>query len=253
MFSELDNPFNHYLYDDHKKYMNFVFGGIDIHDKFEHGPEADSFRSIECQIMDWADDTAYAINDIQDSITGGFITIAKLAGYGKNNSLNDIENKYLEELIEWIKESKYKPKLGSQVGDFIQACSIKERKTFMDDKTNRYKYELVIDAENLGKATFYKNLAVDLVFKSTQLHQMESKGDYMLSNFFDVMKKNYIDEVTGIKLIPEFSHNIIVNTKNKLDRTRLICDNLAGMTDSFAMRSYRRLFDPNYSSLADLV
>lgn len=253
LFSDLNDPFNHYLYDEQKQYLNFVFGEIDIHEKLEHGPEADSFRSIECQIMDWADDTAYAINDIQDSITGGFINIAKLVSYGKNNSLNETEEKYLEELIEWIKESKFKPKLGSQIGDFISACSINERKTFMDGKTNRYKYELIVDENCLSKANFYKKLATDLVFKSTQLHQMESKGDYMLTNFFNVMQDNYIENISGMKLIPEFSHNIVVNTKDKNERARLICDNLAGMTDSFAMRSYRRLFDPNYSSLADLV
>ncbi|MCZ7602865.1 MAG: dNTP triphosphohydrolase [Melioribacteraceae bacterium] len=253
LFSELENPLNHYVYDNHKEYLNFVFGGIDIHEKFAHGEEADSFRSIECQIMDWADDTAYAINDIQDSITGGFINIAKLVNYGNSTSLNKNEINYLEELINWIKESKYKPKLGSQVGDFIQACSIKERKTFLDDKTNRYKYVLVVDNSCLEKANFYKNIAVDLVFKSTQLHQMESKGDYMLTNFFSVMRENYIEKISGMKLIPEFSHKIVVNSSDKFERARLICDNIAGMTDSFAMRSYRRLFDPNYSSLADLV
>ncbi len=253
LFDELDNPFNHYLYGEQKEYLDFVFARTDIHKKFAHGKEADSFQSIECQIMDWADDTAYAINDIQDSITGGFITIAKLASYGKNTSLNERENYYLDELIDWIKESKFKPKLGSQIGDFIQACSIKERETFMDNKTNRYKYELVIDESCREKADFYKKIAVELVFRSTQLHQMESKGDYMLTNFFNVMRENYIEKVTNIKLIPEFSHNIVVNIEDKFERARLICDNLAGMTDSFAMRSYRRLFDPNYSSLADLV
>jgi len=253
LFGELENPFNHYVYDKQKQYLDFAFGGRDIHKKYSHGNEADSFRSIECQIMDWADDTAYAINDIQDSITGGFITIAKLSNYRKVSSLNNAESNHLNELIEWIKENKFKPKLGSQIGDFISACSIKERETFMDDKTNRYKYELVVDEQCLGKAEFYKKVATQLVFKSTQLHQMESKGDYMLSNFFDVMKKNYIEDISDIKLIPEFNHNIIVNTKDKNERARLICDNLAGMTDSFAMRSYRRLFDPNYSSLADLV
>jgi dGTPase len=34
---------------------------------------------------------------------------------------------------------------------------------------------------------------------------------------------------------------------------RIICDHLAGMTDGFAIRTYRRLFDPRFGSIADLI
>ncbi len=36
-------------------------------------------------------------------------------------------------------------------------------------------------------------------------------------------------------------------------RARIICDYLAGMTDAFASRIYKRLFDPDYGSIVDLV
>jgi len=36
-------------------------------------------------------------------------------------------------------------------------------------------------------------------------------------------------------------------------RTRIICDYLAGMTDGFAIRIYKRLFDPDFGSIVDLV
>ena len=253
LFGKLDNPANHYLYDTQKEYIDFVFEGYNLHEHFANGEEANSFRSIECQIMDWADDTAYAINDILDSVIGGFITIEKLVKYAKDNSLEKEEVTHLEELIELIKEGRIKPKLGSQIGEFIQSCSIEERKTFMDGRTNRYKYILKVDEGCAAKANFYKTLAVKMVFRSPQLHQMEFKGDYMLTRFFNTLKENYIDKVSNIKLLPDFNHNTIAVEKDEMRRARLVCDYLAGMTDSFAMRSYRRLFDPNYSALADLV
>jgi dGTPase len=253
LFGKLDNPVNHYLYDFQKQYLDFVFEGFDLHEKYEHGEEVNSFRSIECQIMDWADDTAYAINDILDSVIGGFISIEKLVNYGKENSLQDNEAAYLDELIELIKAGGIKPKLGSQIGDFIQSCSIEERETFMDGKTNRYKFVLKIDESCAAKANFFKTLAVKMVFRSSQLHQMEFKGDFMLTKFFETLKENYIDRITNVKLLPEFNHRTIVSEKDEKLRARLVCDYLAGMTDSFAIRSYRRLFDPNFSALADLV
>ena len=36
-------------------------------------------------------------------------------------------------------------------------------------------------------------------------------------------------------------------------KARIICDYLAGMTDSFASRAYKRLFDPDFGSIVDLV
>jgi dGTPase len=34
---------------------------------------------------------------------------------------------------------------------------------------------------------------------------------------------------------------------------RIICDTIATMTDRFAVRTYRRLIDPEFGSIVDLV
>ena len=56
-----------------------------------------------------------------------------------------------------------------------------------------------------------------------------------------------------MKLLPDFSDRLIRIETNVNIRARLVCDQLAGMTDSFAMRNYKRLFDEDYSSLTDFV
>jgi len=38
------------------------------------------FRSLECEIMDWADDTAYCLNDLVDSINAGFLRSERAGG-----------------------------------------------------------------------------------------------------------------------------------------------------------------------------
>ncbi len=255
LFSDFEEPYNHYIFDEQKKYVNFVFGEIQPPDELENIKTLNNFRSIECQIMDWADDTAYCVNDLVDSITGGFINIAKLSKWcGENEStLTKNQVAYVEELIEWIRSGEFKRRFGTQIGDFIAACSISERGSFLDQRTNRYKYFLEIDRTVQEKAEFYKRISSELVFQSTQLHQMEYKGNFMIKGIFEAFVDNYVDDIKQFKLLPDFSDKIIRAEEDKNKRARLVCDYIAGMTDAYAMRTFRRLYNPDFSSLADIV
>lgn len=255
LFSNLDNPENHFIYDYQQEYIDFTFDGKLDGLGLSPGSELNGLRSIECQIMDWADDTAYAINDLVDSISGGFITIFKLLKWreANHNKISDLKLLYLDDIIEWMKKGNFKPKFGSQIGDFINSCSIVEIEPQLKINSNRYRYNLIIDNDFLEKVDLYKKVSADIVFKSSQLHQIEYKGDKMLSKIFNVLEDNYITHIRPMKLLPDFSDRLIRIEKDSTARARLVCDQLAGMTDSFAMRNYKRLFDEDYSSLTDFV
>jgi dGTPase len=255
LHGDLIKPENHFIYDEQKKYLEFTYNDKLSKTNLSPGKELNSFRSIECQIMDWADDTAYAINDIVDSISGEFITIYKLLKWREQNinKISDLQLKYFDEIVDWMKKGNFKAKFGSQIGDFINACSLEETTSIFDSDSNRYKYNLLIDNDYLQKVELYKKISSDIVFQSSQLHQIEFKGDKMLSNIFRVLEENYITKVRPTKLLPDFTDRLIRIEKDQNLRARLVCDYLAGMTDSFALRNYRRLFDANYSSLTDVV
>jgi dGTPase len=252
-FSDFKNPDNHFVYDEDKKHLNFVFGKTNYKIFLKSANKLNDFKSIECQIMDWADDTAYAINDLVDSISGGFITIAKLSQWQKEKTLNDSQNNIIEEIIGWIKKGNYKAQFGAQIGLFIRSCKLKKRKTFMDKLTNRYNYELEIPAEILERAKIYKKISVDLVFRSSALHQIEFKGNSMIENIFNLFEKNYVTNLGNTKLLPDFNDKLVRNEKSKKMRARMVCDYISGSTDSYAIRMYRRLFDIEYSALTDLA
>jgi len=254
-YGQLDNPDNHFIYDYQKEILDFTFNNRFDSINLLQGEELNSFKSIECKIMDWADDTAYAINDLVDSISGGFINIFKLLRWKEENinSLSDTQISFVDKIIDWIKTDKYKAKFGSEIGDFILACKIKQTKSVFDNLTNRYKFDLIIDPQFQEKVNLYKKIAVELVFKSSQINQMEFKGDRMLTNIFKALEENYITSLKPNVLLPDFTDQLIRNEKDVLIRARLVCDYMSGMTDSFAIRNYKRLFDSEYSSLKDIV
>lgn len=254
LYSSFDAPFNHFLYDEQDDYLKFITGNENIKEKLSQD-EINSFRSIECQIMDWADDTAYAINDLVDSISGGFLTIEKIACWLKMNeeNLDTFEISLVNEMLEWMKAGKFKAKFGSQIGDFIQAVSVEKTENFLSGKTNRYCYTLKVDDKISGKASLYKRISVELVFQSAQLHQIEFKGNMMIEKLFSLFEENYIKTNSRIKLLPDFDDKYIRSENDPNKKARMICDYMSGMTDSYAMRTYRRLFDSGYGSMVEVL
>lgn len=254
LYGELENPKNHFIYNEQKQYLDFVFDGIDLSKAFPAGKKRDNFRSIECQIMDWSDDVAYSLNDVADGIHSGFITQQKIERWAETQNLDEDLQLSLKKLFDAMKEGRVERSLSSKIGRYIESCSVTETTNVMYDKTNRYRYDLVIDEKAKKESAMFKKLSLDLVFLSPQLHQLEKKGDYLLKRIFDTFAENYLDKQKfELNLLPKYVEQNFLSASDTNHRARLLCDYIAGMTDGFAIRTYKRLFDPEFGSMVDLI
>lgn len=253
LLAEDSDAKNHYLYDIQAADLTFVFNSSPFPENMIAGKVRNDFRSLECQIMDWADDTAYSINDLADAIQTGIITVAKLERWGEENELAPAQAEHLQFLIKAVSENRVESRLGRNIGDNIRACSLQVRANFMSPLTNRYRYELVIDAEVRAKVKVNKKVAVDLVFNTQQLHQHDFKVETVIKNLFEVMEKRYIkrDGHQRLQLLPTEVAQPIEAEPNTRKRARLVCDWLSSLTDRTALRIHQRLFD--IQTNADLV
>lgn len=245
---------NHFLYQDQKEIVNFVLNNRSFPDDFDF-KKINSFRSIECQIMDWSDDTSYSLNDMVDSIKTGFITIEKVEKWAADNHFSDQEHTIINNVLNIIRSGSVESLFARKIGEFIKACQLQETKNFMSDLTNRHRYILLIDPEIHIECELYKRLSRELVFDSPQISQLEFKGHYMLKKLFSTLLKNYIySDSNHLLLLPMDMQETIQskNLENK-DKVRILCDYIAGMTDRYAVRFYKRLFIPDYGSIVDLV
>lgn len=253
LYSELEKPENHFIYDRQEPYLRFVFGDRPYRDYLEPGKARNGFRSIECRIMDWADDTAYSVNDVVDGINAGFIGPGRVEKWGAEKNLDGFEAELLEQLLRTMREGSLERTFARKIGRFIQACTLTQTRNFMSEQTNRYRFHLTIDPEVRAESRLYKRLALDLVFRAPQLHQLDFKWNQILSRMFIAFKENYLSQTPGLKIISGEADTLIRRESDSEHRVRLLCDHLAGMTDGFAIRTFKRLFDPDFGSIVDLV
>jgi dGTPase len=255
LYGEGNRPERHFLYDDQQRYLDFVFDGRPFPADMGPGGPRNGFRSLECQIMDWADDTAYSLNDLVDSANAGFLGNAALRRWRQEQQLSDVEDRLLDGLVAALEEGELARVMNRRIGAFVEAVRLEERENFMADRTNRYRYGIVLDPAIVREQQLYARLAREVVFRSPQVCQLEHKGGFMLERIFAALVDNYLEggRPELILLSGTFEREMDQAGDDTARRARVICDYLAGMTDGFASRIYKRLFDPEYGSIVDLV
>ena len=164
-----------------------------------------------------------------------------------------MEQRHLDALFDAIRRDRLENTFSKKIGTFIQACRLRPADNFMAEKTNRYKYDLLIEETARSEADFFKKMANDIIFDSPQLEQLEHKARVIINALFNAIWENYAERNERvIRILPTNVSRLIELEKTQDGRARRICDFLAGQTDGMVVRTYRRLFDPEFGSFRDL-
>lgn len=268
------------------------------------GAEPDiPFKTIECSIMDIADDIAYSTYDLEDSFKAGFLTpmvmwtvedsiIGSVVDtvklrlnkyYGdysakrRDFSAADLslilyetfENIFLideddkETMRQLVEEDEwpvisaiathraatasgftsssgyYRTKFTSElVGTLIRGVKVKE----VGENPKFWQANLNIDL--FKKMEVLKNFAYYSLIMSPRLKVAEHRGKDIVHSIFKAIRSD-----DGHLLMPEDSQRIYDGVKDPGEKSRAICDFIAGMTDRYAVKFYGRLFGTNPESI----
>ncbi len=254
LHGESRDPDNHFIYDEQEKYREFVFGGREVPGEWRDGERLNDLKSIECRIMDWADDTAYSLNDIVDGVRAGFLNTEKVRAWQEKTELSELGREAVETLVRAIREDRLEPVFSRKIGRYLQAVRLEPAETFLSGLSNRHRFTLVIDPVIREEAEVYKQLAYEVIFRSAPLQQIEFKGAFILEKLFQALCAHYLDGTRRrIEFLPDPTALLVEAESDRLVRKRLLADYLASMTDNAAIRTYKRLFDPDFGSIMEIL
>lgn len=213
-------------------------------------------RTIDVQIVDIADEIAYAAHDLEDGLRVKAFTIDEIlhdycAEYGKSES-------YLK-FCKIVEESKDKAGYGLSKIDsteyskmFRQEVSSKLINLFMNDITlmnisgEKKKVTKTVQTEELSFLRYeelvkgLKKIVFKCINHNDEVYSYEIKGKKVINKLNEV----YMSD--KLYLPPEYRADEIIeqyklNDDKEVLKKRLICDYISGMMDSYAISQYKKI------------
>lgn len=218
-------------------------------------------RSLECQAMDVADDIAYSVHDLEDSLKAGLLTVADFRRQPPARVVRDV-NTHLATLGETVSEDIIHREL-LEIADRLEhlerTAGRAAWKMLTRDLIHEFSCSVMLHDDRIDTAP-QNRLRVEIlkafeshhVIYNPRVTTLGYKGKEVLRRLFAVLDQGK----DSVGLLPENwgdEYERALLDGNEPARKRVICDFLANMTDSYAMRFYSRLFVPGQGSFYEVL
>jgi dGTPase len=195
--------------------------------------------TLEAQLANLADEIAYNNHDIDDGLRSGLVTMAQLdevdffarhnrevqarfPGLTGRRAINETVRRMINALmVDLIGTSR------ERIADSNPAS--------VDDVRNAPRLIAFSDTMHAEAQQLKRFLRVNL-YQHYQVNRMTSKARRIIAELFDA----FLSEPT--LLPPDYQHGERRSAEGQSRQARKVADYIAGMTDRYAMREHRRLF-----------
>jgi dGTPase len=199
--------------------------------------EPDRRGTLECQIVNAADEIAYSTADLDDGFRSGMINPKQLDDVTLwHEVITELEIDPNHDLSEMDRHRAIRRLVGKEVTDLIRATDqvlrdsdIQSVDDIRDLSQNVVTHSEAMQTKNRELKDFlYRNL-----YRHWRVMRMASKANRFLTKLFHL----YVSDST---LVPDPTQLRLADESLE----RVICDYIAGMTDRYALQEYQKLFDP---------
>lgn len=195
--------------------------------------------TLECSIIELADDVAYATHDLEDAVNLGWVHLEELQEVLRQNGEEgrweewDAAVRMLDRLRPRHPDFKHdlKQLVAYLISCFVNHLFISEEGDPSFSPRIRYRARLPEALQQLNQRL--KQRVDERVIRSPSVQAMAFKGGRIVRSLFDAMTEE-------IQLLPFHDRQRIEDHPE--EKERIICDYIAGMTDPYAIRMAEKLY-----------
>ncbi len=189
--------------------------------------------SLEAQVANLADEIAYNNHDVDDGLRSGLITLAQLSEVPVfARHLADVKNRYPQIEGRRLIHETIRRMINSQVQDLCQQSSqnISDASPEGINEVRKAGALIAFSPEMQQQQLELKQFLRNKLYRHYRVNRMSSKAQRIIRDLFAAFHDDPM-------LMPdEFQ------MRAKVEKPRAVADYIAGMTDRYAIREYRRLF-----------
>ncbi|MDI1463918.1 deoxyguanosinetriphosphate triphosphohydrolase [Catellatospora sp. KI3] len=223
-------------------------------------PESDR-RCLEAQVMDWSDDVAYSVHDVEDGFFSGFISLRPLLDDADERAAlcADVARVYSSEsaatlaaaLGELLADPAVAPLAGydgsyraqialkactsALTGRFVAAALDATRDKYGDGRLRRYDADLIVPTSARIRCALLKGIALRYVMRRRGMEPWYTRQREILTELVALLADRAPDE-----LDPMFAP-LWREAADDTARWRVIIDQVASLTDPAAQSWHHRL------------
>jgi dGTPase len=209
--------------------------------------------SLEAQLTDYSDETAYNNHDIDDGVRYGLITIKSLLDVEIFRTQYDIVNKQYSSLDDKkLLHEVIRRMINVMVVDLIDTSRSNISNANLDsvdDVRNHGDKIMAFSTAMSGQKLELKQFLRKNLYQHYRVHRMTKKAADVIDALFNAF-------MNDLKILPTEALEHCHTLKEKHGDhgiARGISDYIAGMTDRYAIVEYERIFNPRQLSFVNLI
>ena len=214
-------------------------------------------KCIEAQIMDWSDDCAYSVHDLEDAIFANQISVKNFENdfaeiftvmtrdYGSDATQQEAIQAHsrLSSLSAWPHYydgthrslARLKDSTSQLIGRFVLAAELETRKVHGDGPLSRYSADLEIPRDQLIEVDFLKAIAGHYLINAAHSQDRYAKQQIIVSELVEMLLANAPRELDSFFL------KSWDEAADETARMRVVIDQVAALTDPGAYALHARL------------